>query len=304
MPTGKNWINFIYVNLGFLAQIFALYFFTMMNEIQKDWPKYRCNPMFMPLSNNISEDFTYCIQNMQTNYMGYLLSPLNYITSGLTDLGNELSTNIAGIRDMLSFIRTFIGSIVENVFGVFLNLVIAFQKITISIKDLVGKIIGIVVTLMYVLDGSNKTMVSMWNGPMGQMVKNLAKPNQCFHPKTKVKLTNGRVYLMKDVPLGSILENGSRVRSVMRVDNYGNEDLYKILGKGVSGESIFVTGSHYIKNDRGEFIQVKDYAGAVKQNELFTEEFSCLITSDHKICIGECIFWDWEDYILLSTLNN
>jgi hypothetical protein len=205
---------------------------------------------------------------------------------------------------MLSVIRNFIGSIVENVFGVFLNLVIAFQKITISIKDLVGKIIGIVVTLMYVLDGSNKTMVSMWHGPMGQMVQNLAKPNQCFHPKTKVKLANGRVYLMKDVPLGSILENGSRVRSVMRVDNYGNEDLYKILGKGVSGESIFVTGSHYIKNDRGEFIQVKDYVDAVKQNELFTEEFACLITSDHKICIGECIFWDWEDYILLSTLNN
>lgn len=298
MPTGKNWINFIYVNLGFLAQIFALYFFTMINEIQKDWPKYRCNPMFMPLSNNISEDFTYCVQNMQTNYMGYLLSPLNYITSGLTDLGNELSTNIAGIRDMLSIIRTFIGSIIENVFGVFLNLVIAFQKITISIKDLVSKIIGIVVTLMYVLDGSNKTMVSMWHGPMGQMVQNLAKPNQCFHPKTKIILENGKICFMKDVPVGSILENGSRVRSVMRIDNFGNEDLYKIVGKGVLGESIFVTGSHYIKNNSGEFIKVQDYPGAVKQCELFTEEFSCLITDNHKICIGDCTFWDWEDYLL------
>jgi len=301
MPTGKNWINFIYVNLGFLAQIFALYFFTMINEIQKDWPKYRCNPMFMPLSNNISEDFTYCIQNMQTNYMGYLLSPLNYITSGLTDLGNELSSNISGIRDMISVVRNFISSIIENVFGVFLNLVVSFQKITISIKDLMGKIIGIVVTLMYVLDGSNKTMVSMWAGPMGQLVRNLG---HCFHPKTKVKLANGRVYLMKDVPLGSILENGSRVKSVMRVDNFENEDLYRITAKGVSGESIFVTGSHYIKDDHGAFIQVKDYPGAVKQRELFTEEFACLITDDHKICIGECVFWDWEDYILLNGFQN
>jgi len=300
MPTGKNWINFIYVNLGFLAQIFALYFFTMMNEIQKDWPKYRCNPMFMPLSNNISEDFTYCIQNMQTNYMGYLLSPLNYITSGLTDLGNELSTSVSGIRNMLSFVRTFIGSIIENVFGVFLNLVVSFQKITISIKDLLGKIIGIVVTLMYVLDGSNKTMVSMWNGPMGQMVKNLAKPSQCFHPKTKVTLANGNIYLMKDVPLGSILKNGSRVKSVMRIDNFENEDFYKILGKGVLGESIFVTGSHYIKNELGHFVQVKDYPGATKQSELFSEEFACLITHDHKICVGECVFWDWEDYFLTA----
>jgi len=297
MPTGKNWINFIYVNLGFLAQIFALYFFMMLDNIKKDWPKYRCNPMFMPLSDNISEDFTYCVQNMQTNYMGYLLSPLNYITSGLTDLGNELSGNIAGIRTMISTIRNFISEIIQNVFGVFLNLVVSFQKITISIKDLIGKIIGIVVTLMYVLDGSNKTMVSMWAGPMGQMVRNLG---HCFHPETKVKLANGNIVCMKDVPLGSILMNGSRVKSVMRVDNFAKEELYEIKGKGIMGESIYVTGSHYIQNPVGKFIQVKEHPDAIKQNGVFTNEFACLITDDHRICIGGCIFWDWEDYILLN----
>jgi hypothetical protein len=32
----------------------------------------------------------------------------------------------------------------------------------ISIKDLVGKILGIVVTILYILDGSLKTMNSTW----------------------------------------------------------------------------------------------------------------------------------------------
>lgn len=296
MPTGKNYSNFIYVNLGFLAQILALYFFTMIDNIKKDWPKYRCNPMFMPLSDNVGEDFTYCVQNMQTNYMGYLLSPLNYITSGLSDLGSELSGNITGIRDMVGGIRSFIGDIIQNVFGVFLNLTVSFQKIIISTKDLLGKIIGIVVTMLYVLDGSQKTMNSMWIGPMGQMVRSMG--SKCFHPDTKLKLQNGDIICMKDVPLGSILENGSRVRSVMKIDNnYDKEDLYEIQGKG---ESIYVTGSHFIKNSDGQFIQVKDYLGAVKQNKVCVNEFTCLITDDHRIHIGDCIFWDWEDYSLTN----
>ena len=50
MPKGVDWINFIYVNLGFVAQIFVMYYFSAVAEIKNNWPKYRCNPMFMPLS--------------------------------------------------------------------------------------------------------------------------------------------------------------------------------------------------------------------------------------------------------------
>ena len=38
MPKGVDWVNFIYVNLGFLAQILALYFFMMIDNIKKDYP--------------------------------------------------------------------------------------------------------------------------------------------------------------------------------------------------------------------------------------------------------------------------
>ena len=80
MPSGKNWLNFIYINLGFIAQVLIMYYFTALIEIKKNWPDYRCNPIYMPLSDNISEDFTYCVQNTQINLMGYLLQPITYIS--------------------------------------------------------------------------------------------------------------------------------------------------------------------------------------------------------------------------------
>ena len=83
--------------------------------------------------------------------MGYLLQPITYITSSLTGTLSNFTNEINMVRAMFDKIRTFSTSIIQSVFGVFLNLVIEFQRITIGIKDIMGKTIGIMVTLMYVI---------------------------------------------------------------------------------------------------------------------------------------------------------
>jgi hypothetical protein len=296
MPSGKNWINFLYVNIAFVLYIMGVFYYSKLAEIKANWPLYRCNPLYMPLADDVQSNFVYCIQSMQTNFMGYLLEPLTFLTSSINNLLGSFLEEINYVRAMFNKIRNFITSIIQSVFGVFLNLVIEFQKITIGIKDLIGKTIGIMVTLMYVLDGSIKTMKSTWNGPSGQLVRALGK---CFHPLTLVKLQNGENKLMKDVDLGDILENGSVVQSVLKIDNkIETEPLYIIKGSGVNKEDIFVTGSHLVfDNTQNNFIKVENYTKAVL-TETHIDWFSCLITSDHKIKIGDEIFWDWEDHFI------
>jgi hypothetical protein len=296
MPTGKNWIHFIYINLAFALYIVGTYYLSSLQEIKANWPLYRCNPLYMPLSDNMEKDFNYCVQNMTTGFMGYLLQPLTFITGSLTNMASSFTNEINAIRGMFNKIRTFISSITESIFGVFLNLIIEFQKIIIGIKDLMGKTIGIMVSLMYILDGSIKTMNSTWNGPPGQIVKSLGK---CFHPETKIKLKNGNIILMKNINLGDVLENGSIVESTMKIDNKIEKlPLYVIKGKGIDSENILVTGSHLIYDGKKkQFIRVENYSTAEKCN-IETEWFSCLITNDHKIQIGNEIFWDWEDYFV------
>ena len=296
MPSGKNWVNFLYVNLAFAIYIAGVFYYSQLAQIKANWPLYRCNPMYMPLADDMEENFTYCIQSMQTNFMGYLLQPLTFITNSLGSMMGNFMEEINSIRAMFNKIRTLFSDIIQSVFGVFLNLVIEFQRITIGIKDLIGKTVGIMVSLMYVMDGSIKTMNSTWNGPPGQMVRALGK---CFHPNTHIKLLNGTIKSIKDVDLGDILEDGSIVESVMKIDNKsGTVPLYVIKNAGVDSEDIFVTGSHLVFDEKTHnFITVENYSKASLTNSQ-PEWFSCLITSKHQIQIGNEIFWDWEDHFV------
>jgi hypothetical protein len=149
---------------------------------------------------------------------------------------------------------------------------------------------------MYLIDGSIKTMKSTWNGPPGQMVRALG--GGCFRPDTKIKLKDGTVTTMNELNLGDILESGSRVDVIMKVDNKLNEYFYKFGGKGSDGSDIYVTGTHMVfsKADN-KYVEVKNHPEAVLTNET-AKWFSCLITDDNKIQIGEHKFWDWEDDIL------
>jgi hypothetical protein len=116
------------------------------------------------------------------------------------------------------------------------------------------------------------------------------KRRRCFSPETLIKLQNGDEVAMKDLKLGDVLINGSVVKATMKIKN-DNDPYYKLPG------SIHVTGSHYIK-DGDKYVQVKDFPGA----ELTTQTdpvVSCLVTDDHKIPVGDFIFWDWEDNLVV-----
>jgi len=296
MPTGRNWLRFVYVNLVFLIYFMFIFYFNQLAEIKANWPLYRCNPIYMPLADNIEQNFSYCIQSIQTSFMGSLLQPLTYITSSLTDMLGGFMSDIQNIRAMISKIRSFFSNIISSVFGVFMNLVIEFQKITIGIKDLIGKTIGIVTTLLYILDGGIMTGQSIWAGDAGQMVRTLGK---CFHPNTKMLLRNGTIKKMKNMKLGDILSDGSIIEIVMKIDNIIDPvPLYEIKQEKQHKEKIYVTGSHLVYDkETKQFIKVENYRKA-KLSKTKLKWFSCLITDTHNISIGDEIFWDWEDHFL------
>ncbi len=286
----NDYLNLIYVNLCFLAQITIMVYFKSVLEIENNWSLYRCNPPYWIFSKNVSEDFTFCVQNTQMNKMGYLLLPLNYMITSLSSVGSGINESVNKSRGMISSIRNFVSEIIENVFGVFLNMIVEFQKIIISIKDMVGKMIGIVITIMYVLDGSIKTMNSAWSGPPGQLVKSIGS---CFDPKTKITLANGKQYNMENLPLGAELQDGGKIFAILKIANLKKEPFYKIKGKG---QDIYVTGEHFVfDKPNKKWIQVQYYEKAEIQDKLIPEYFSCLITTNRHIKIDDELFWDWED---------
>ena len=292
MPTFLDNSRLLFVIIGFITITLTMFLFVSITDIKANWANYRCNPIYMPLSDNIEKDFVFCIQNMQTNYMGYLLQPLTYVTSTLSTLADQFVGNIDAIRTVLSNVRTFATTILTGIFSALMSIVVSYQKLIISIKDLAGKLIGSMVSLMYIMYGSMMTIQSSWNGPPGKMVRSL-----CFHPDTKIRLKNGNVRLMKDLDLGDVLENDIKIQSIMKMNNLENENkLYKFEKMGVGSSDIYVTGKHMVFCDEiGKFVYVDQHPDAVKQNEISSDWLSCLITSNHRIPIGKLICWDWED---------
>jgi hypothetical protein len=141
--------------------------------------------------------------------------------------------------------------------------------------------------------------VKVFNVDLGlKLPKGPKKPKtgKCFDPETSIKLKNGTIKTMKELNLGDILENGSIVEAVMKINNKQNiVPLYLIKGKE---RDIYVTGSHLVFNNKtNQFCKVEDYYKA-KVSDKYVDWFSCLITSDHKIQIGDEIFWDWEDHFV------
>lgn len=287
MPSGRQWGYFLLVNIGLIFYLAGIIYTAQVQEIKNDWPKYRCNPLYMGFADNVEQNFTYCVQTMQSNFMGYLLQPLTFVTQSLGETAGGFTQDIQMVRAMFNKIRTFFSTIVQSIFGVFLNLVIEFQRMTISIRDLMGKTIGILVSLLFIMDGSMKTMNSTWKGPPGQMVRSLGK---CFHPGTPIRLSNGFIKTMEDIRIGDVLESGARVETTMCIDNRQEKLPYYLLS------NVFVTGSHLVL-EKGEFIPVSQCPGAIRST-LVGDYFCCLITSNHQIPVIDRIFWDWEDHFI------
>jgi uncharacterized protein YaaR (DUF327 family) len=294
----------------FIILIFIiLYVFNILavgiNKIKEDWPVYRCNPAVMPFASIFGQDtvsnFTYCIQTMQGNYMSYLMQPLQYNLNVISDIGKNLTNSLNNVRAFFNNIRNFITDIVKSIFAVFLNILIEFQRLTMNIKDLFNKLIGIMVTLMYTLNGSVMTMNSAWDGPPGQLTRAL-----CFHPETKLRLKDNTLVCMKDVPLNAVLMNGTIVNAVMHISNLDEngmpiEALYKLKGgetdeeKNNYAEDILVSGSHLVYVPSTKIFDHVENLLEAEKTDILCERFTCLITSNHTIPIGKWIFHDWED---------
>ena len=282
-----------------------LYMFNILavglKNIKEDWPKYRCNPIVMPMAGALSpdgksasENFTYCIQTMQKDYMQYLLQPVNYNLNVLGSNASAITDSLNNVRAFFNNLRNMITEVIQNVFGVFLNLVIEFQRITINIKDLFGKTLGIMTTLLYTLSGSVMTMESMWKGPPGETVRAL-----CFKPDTLLQTKNGEFVKMEDIKLGEVLKNGSKVMANMKIHNLdenGNriQNFYKV-SMGENDEDVYVTGEHLIYNPESKIFEHVKENDDYKETDVSSDYFSCLITNDHVILIGDNIFHDWED---------
>jgi len=285
MPSFNDWVSFSYITVGFLIQVGIIYYLTTMLSIQDNWLENRCNPMYMPFAEDIQTNFIYCIQNVQTNLMPYLLEPIHFILSLLTDFGGGISDSVNSMREIMS---SFVGNttnIFVNIYGAFMGLIIAFQRIVLGIQDMIHKLVGVVITLLYILQGTMDSMSSAWAGPPGQLVRAI-----CFHPQTQLRKRDGKYFPICNANIGDELYDGSIITKVHCFENSKNEILYEL------SHNIKVTGNHYIFY-KNKWTMVKNIPN-INQSIIKSDTLYCLETTSQNIRIQSYVFWDWEDDVI------
>jgi len=299
--------------------IFLLLFifnFLVVNiqHIKENWPVYRCQPLVMPFASffghDTSKNFAYCIQTMQKGFMNDLLKPVNFNIGLLTDVTDKLTVDMDYARVMINYFKYSAIDMFKNIFSSMFNMMVEIQRVFVITKDTIGKMVGIMVAVLHIVNGSFITMTSAWDGPPGELIRNI-----CFHPDTNLELVNGELVEIKNAPLNGVMENNTRIVSIMHISNLDEngeliEKMYRVKRKrhlktkdkdintensNSDNDDIIVSSSHLIYDSTSKnFIQVKDCSFA-ELTDIKCETLTCLITSNHTIPIGGWIFHDWED---------
>lgn len=279
------------------------------------------NNLFMELALQIREVFNQ-LANMQGTSSGIfekiyaslraLIIPLQDFIISVKDMFNKLqATIILTLYALMGPLFTLLGTfdLLIRMFGIFIGILIA-AAIALAIAATIAYAIPVFGWALGAIISPFAYSASVFAATASFILIiliiciNEAKKsaNQCFDPDTKVKTHSGELIAMKDLELNTILKNGTRVVSVMKlnnIDEHGNiiNKMYEIQ-KGEDNDTIYVTGTHLVYDPIiKEFVAVNNLRGE-NPSRISTKEcpvLSCLITTNHSIPIGDWIFHDWED---------
>ena len=165
----------------FLAINFFFFFSFGLKSIQDNSPKYRCNPLIMPFAKffhkNPQANFKSCIQNIQDLHMTTLLDPVYHMMNTLSSTGEEIMSGVTGFSGNLNSLKFNLGSTASLAIDIVINVLIELQAIIIKFKDMINKLVGVFVTFIYLIAGTETTVVTLWNALPGWIIKKVAGYN-------------------------------------------------------------------------------------------------------------------------------
>jgi hypothetical protein len=267
--------------VAILASLY-LYAASQVSMLKKNWPQYRCNPIYMPMAGMVGEDvmsnFTKCTMKGFHDYAGFIMDPIVAEFGIVNETLGEVGSTLVSMRKMMSGVRGGFLSVVGSVFGKIQNVMSQTQYTVIRMRTLMSRVLGVMYSFLYIFYGGVESGKSLVNGPVGQTMNFL-----CFDENTKIQTFEG-FKPIKDVRIGErLMQNFSIITSVYKIDGSGVQ-MYSL-------SDIIVSGSHKVKH-RGKFIRVDKHPDAKKLDKR-SKTLVCLNTNSHRIGIKNYEFLDF-----------
>lgn len=283
-------VGFILLLLLFTGIWIAMIGMADIQEISKNWPKYRCRPNIMPFASlyghNTAENFQFCLSNMFGSEMGTALGPI------FTILGSIISTLVTliqvanSIRVQFATMMGGVNTVFQNFSDRFKQLLAAVQMSAYRMKLLMGRLYGAFFAMIYMSIAGMTSMQNFTDSVLFDFLDTF-----CFDPDTLVEIEGKGFIPVKDVEMGDIfVKTGGRITSTFQFEADG-QSMVELPG------NILVSTNHYV-NYLGKWVQAGQHPQA-KPKGPWTggkeRPLICFNTSDHTIPIGNFFFLDYDE---------
>jgi hypothetical protein len=201
MSQSANKINKFYDSLSYmdlygssvmLVAFVSLFVFlicsycTMMlnaEKLKSDWINQRCNPKVIPFAGLINtpegesilsytrDNFTYCVNQVVTNFADVSLNPITTLVNSLSSLFLGFANSMNEMRNMISRLRNNIAAIAKMIFERILSVLAPLQVVFLAVSDSFRKIEGILTAGLYTALSAYYALQAL----MGSMVDMIIK---------------------------------------------------------------------------------------------------------------------------------
>jgi hypothetical protein len=150
--------------IGFVLGIvsFASYK-AIITELKFNWNLNKCSPIVMPFVGIIMpvpgqtaaettfENFNYCIQQDMTAVFGIIMMPLEFILYLIIVFLDSVLEMIMAIIELLNWLKNQLSEIFQQIYNKIINFIIPVIEIAVKMRDMLGKMNGIITTALFTI---------------------------------------------------------------------------------------------------------------------------------------------------------
>ena len=279
---------------------------SWIQDLQHNFPKYRCNPVVMPFVGIVGQDpsanFNFCVQNIFNSKAAEVFAPIYGILGTFQEVLMTIVNSAMSLRGMFanffSGVEKFITSIRNKIQYLLNNVRMSF----IRIFNLMGKVYG---SMFAVLFMGQSAMIAAFNLADNDLIKFLFE--FCFAPDTPIQMADGSYKPICDVSIGDKLmaipgsfgpQRGSQTVPVV-------ESVFRFSGQHtpmVQLHGVTLSSQHYVRGIDGTMIPASAHPSAVACGSI--PELVCLNVSGHRFLVGTdgLIVADYDEHSSASVV--
>lgn len=292
-----TWHWFILLSILFVVLWYGLLQTANIQQVKKNWNKYRCSPSVLPFTTlygyDISENFNYCVSGVMSLQLGKYLGPFGYILNTVLEALMTFLNNLNSLRMMFASlvggVKTVLQDLVDR-----MKLLMSQVKVTgLKLQQLFKRTFGVMYAIVYV--GLSATTAGL-NFADTTLFKFL--DTFCFDGNTLLAVKGKGLVPIRAIQLGDILEEtGSVVTSTYRFIADG-QPMVRFPSTNDYPYPITVSTNHFVKDSHGNWIQAKEHPDAepvAPWNGGEQRLLYCLDTDKHMIPVGPYLFSDYDE---------